>query len=134
LGTDRFVEWIRREFLQRASADRREEPSRVRLQEGFTLESLSAAVGGAYEVDLEEMLRRRGPQREPRQVLMYLACQHTRGRTSLTALAERFSVSVSGLTAARDRLRVRIGKDRALRKRVTAIEKSLGIGQKRDTA
>ena len=56
----------------------------MRLREGFTLERLASAVAGAYETDLEQMLRSDGPEREARQVLMYLACQRSRGRTPLT--------------------------------------------------
>ena len=90
---------------------------------------MAEAVGRVYDVTAEDMLRRRGPHGEARQVLMYLACRHGRQGGTLTALASRFGVTITGLTAGRDRLTARLPHDRALRRRMRAIEQALGLSR-----
>ena len=58
-------------------------------------------------------------------LLMYGACRYCRGTESLTALAQRFGISVSGLTMARDRAEQALQHDRALRQTWRRLEQEL---------
>lgn len=126
LGRESFVDRIRREYLLTRPADRREETSLVRLQQSFSLRRVAEVVGRVCGVCPEDVLRRRGPHRLARRLLMYCACHYGRCHSSLTALAKVLSVSVSGLTIARDRLAASLGKDRRLRTLLRKVERELG--------
>jgi len=53
---------------------------------------------------------------------MYGACRYCRGGESLTSLARRFGVSLSGLTMARDRVEQALGRDDAMRQAWLQVE------------
>ena len=115
VGSESFVERIKREFLSKRDADRREEPSLVRLQESVSLDLVVSAVGDAYDVEPDRLLRRAGSHGEARRLAMYLASLHCRGGSSLTALADAFGLSLSGLTRARGRMEEQLRRDSRLR-------------------
>ena len=125
LGTEGFVDRIRRRFLLGRQADRREQPSLRRLQKTFSIDRLAAVVGRVCEADPAELLRRRGPHRLGRRVLIYCACRYGRGEQSLTALAGTFGVSVSGLASARDRMAAALPKDRHVRRLVARVDRQM---------
>ena len=84
--------------------DRREEPPLVHLRESFSLEEITKAVAGWYDIQTGGLLRRRGPHREARRLLMYCGAEYCRHDSSLSDVAEHLGVWVSGLTRARDPL------------------------------
>jgi hypothetical protein len=104
VGSDRFVDRIKRAYLLSRKGNRREEPSLVHLQESFTLAEITEAVAGLHDIQSAELLRRRSPHREARRLLMYCAATYCRHDSSLSDVAEHLGVSLSGLTRARDRV------------------------------
>jgi hypothetical protein len=63
---------------------------------------------------------------DARQVLLYLAAGHCRGRYTLTSLGNRLGrISVSGLAKARQLMSARLTVDDGLRVRVDRIRKKL---------
>jgi hypothetical protein len=129
VGSDRFVDRIKRAYLLSRTGDRREEPSLVHLQESFSVEEIAEAVSGLYDIQSAELLRRRSPYREARRLLMYCAAKYCRHDSSLTDVAERLGVSLSGLTRARDRVAAVLTRSKKQRRLVQNIAERIQSSQ-----
>lgn len=128
LGTEPFVDRIRRQFihLSQKARLRREQPQAASLGAWVALDTLIELVASAYGCPRQALLRPHSRGNEARQVLLYLACRHGRGRQSLTELAEQLGpISVGGLTHARYVVQARMAHGPALRRRVARLEKQL---------
>ena len=123
IGSDHFIDWIKREYLLRRSGDGREEPALIHLQKSFSFDDIINHVAQAYRIDKDSILKRKSGHREARQIAMYFACTYCRHRQPLSALSARFSVSVSALTQARDRVMKNSSKN--LRKILKKIEDAI---------
>jgi hypothetical protein len=105
LGSESFVDSIRRRhLLNRTVKDRGEEPALTHLVQSLDPQEIAAAVAQLYGVSPDGLLRRGGPHREARRLLLYLVAVHCRRRYALSELARRFSLTVGGLCTARARV------------------------------
>jgi hypothetical protein len=129
VGSDRFVDRIKREYLLSRMGDRREEPSLVHLEESFSLEEITEAVSGLYDIQSAELLRRRSPHREARRLLMYCAAKYCRHDSSLSDVAEHLGVSLSGLTRARDRVASVLARSKKQRRLVQSVAERIQSSQ-----
>ncbi len=107
------------------TADRREQPVFERAQRSVPLEAVARSVGEVCGVEADSLLRRPGADRRGRQLLIYGVCQFCRGAESLTALAPRLGLSLSGLTMARARMEEKLRGDSRLRASWRQIERKL---------
>ncbi len=124
LGSDSFTDRIRRGLndLKENLDIRRESGQHRRLSTWISLEEIICAVRNAYECPEEQLLRRHNRNCEARQVLLYLAATHCRGRYSLAELGQRLGpVSLAGVSNARSKMARRIAEDRGLRGRVETV-------------
>jgi len=127
LGSEPFVDRIRRRFLLARQADRREEPALTKLtQRKVSLGELAEAVGDVFGVAPQDLFSRQGGHRAGRRALMYLAGRYCRSGRSLSDLAGEFGVSVSALSAARSRFARAAEEDPALHDALARIESRLG--------
>lgn len=102
---------------------RRECGRQIELRSWCRLRDLVLAVASAYDVHPRSLLVRWSKGNEARQVLLYLATTHCRGRYSATELARRLGrVSVSGLAKAHERMAERLRVDTKLGDTVRRIE------------
>jgi REP element-mobilizing transposase RayT len=125
LGTEPFLDRIRRTYVLTRTADRREQPAFARARQSVPLDVLAEWVGQVYGCAPERLFVLAGSDRHARRLLMYGACRCCRGGESLTSLARRFGVSVSGLTMARDRVAQTLARDAAMRQAWQQIEHRL---------
>jgi putative transposase len=125
LGTEPFLDRIRRAYLLTRTADKREQPAFEQARRSIPFEAVVQCVSRQYGVQPESLLTRRGSDRRARQLLIYAVCGYSRAGESLTALARRFDLSLSGLTMARDRVEERLRQDKPLLKAWRQIEDSL---------
>lgn len=110
-------------------ADNREQPVLDHLRRSFSLAEVSSIVATDFGVDVEEIIRRKSPNRLARQVLMYCACKYCSHDRSLTDIANSFSVSISGLTRARDRMQEVVAQNKELRKVLREVESKIEKGK-----
>ena len=124
LGGKRFVDRMQK-ALQDPTANRnvREEGSQVRkLRAWHSLDEVIDVVRKAYGTSRKALLRRYNRGCEARQVLLYLAATHCRGRYSLTELGEALgSISLAAVSNARTKMRRRMAAETELRKRVEKL-------------
>jgi REP element-mobilizing transposase RayT len=133
LGTEPFVDRIRRVLVGAAEKldSRRELPQAAALGAWTSLDDLVETVAAVYKTEPGLLLRRHSRGNEARQVLLYLACRHCRGREPLRELASRLGpISVGGLTHARYVMAKRLEEEPALRRRVSRIEAQVRQGDK----
>ena len=131
LGSQTFVEWVRGRFVDLA------ESARVRRERGqarafaswVSLDALIARVATAFDTDAPALLRRWSQNNTARQVVLYLACRHCRGRYCLTDMAERLGgITIGSLSRSRQLMEQRLARDRALRRTVARLERTLRTG------
>lgn len=116
LGSEGFVEWVKREFL-----DSRPCPSDI--------PSLKAFVDRPTIAEVREFVNSRmdGDRRWARRVSLYLCQKHT-GR-KLREIGEAFGVGESAVSRAARRLAAQLAEDEQLAKRVSALERDLGVSR-----
>ena len=128
IGSDSFVDRIRRGLTDLAENVniRSESGQRRNLQAWCCLADVKAAVAEGYDCREQDLLRRHSRNNEARQVLLYLAATHCRGRYTLSDLGlELGPITVGALSRARGLMAGRIRQSEALKARVSAIETSL---------
>ena len=133
LGSDSFVDMVRRKYLlMREIKDRREELALRHLRHSFSIKDVLEAVGRVYKIGPKSLLARRSGQREARRVAMYAVAVYCRHSCSLGDIAGRFGVATSGLCAARDRVSEAIAhrEGRNLSERLESIVSELEICEK----
>jgi putative transposase len=125
LGTEAFVDRIRRTYVLTRNADRREQPAFERARRSISFDAVARCVGRQCRVKPESLLTLRDSDRQARQLLIYGVCRYSRAGESLTSLAQRFGISLSGLTMARDRVEQKLRRDKELQKAWSQIERKL---------
>ena len=115
IGSDRFIDRIKREYLLKGSGDKREQRGLIHFQESFFFTDIINHIAQFYRGGGPEfIIKRKSGHREARRVAMYFTCVYCRHSNPLSELAARFSVSVSTLTQARDK--VKDSSSKSLRK------------------
>jgi hypothetical protein len=109
LGSDTFVEWLRREFLLRRVGGEDEQEELRRLQSGFQFEAVLGAAALACGVRAAVLRSRCCRNRQARDLLAGLARRYCRGTMSAGALARAMGLSYSGFVHASERARARAG-------------------------
>jgi putative transposase len=125
LGTEAFIDRMRRTHVLTRNADKREQPAFERARQSIPFDAVARCVGHQCGVKPDSLLTLRGSDRRARQLLIYGVCCYSRAGESLTALAQRFGISLSGLTMARDRVEQRLQWDKKLRETWGQIERRL---------
>lgn len=127
LGSEPFVDRIRRAYVRTRDADKREQPAFERARRSVPFDAVVQSVGRACEVAAEGLLTLQDSERQARRLLIYAACHYSRGAESLTALSRRFGISLSGLVMSRDRTDQRLRRDRRLQDTWQRIEQNLKV-------
>jgi REP element-mobilizing transposase RayT len=107
LGSDTFVEWIRREFLLRRVKGDDEQGDLRRLQSGFEFDAVLAAAAAASGVSAAVLRGRRCRNRQARDLLAALARRYCRRTARAGALASAMGLTYSGFVHASERGRAR---------------------------
>jgi REP element-mobilizing transposase RayT len=125
LGTEPFRDRIRQAYVLTRNADQREQPAFARARQSVPFEAVARCVGQVCGVNPDSLLTLRQADRQARQLLVYGVCRYCRGAESLTALARRFDISLSGLTMARDRVAASLRHNKTLSQVWRQIEQKL---------
>ncbi len=103
LGSEGFVDWVRREFLLRRPAAGREQPELQMRQGGFSLAEVVAAAARVTGIPKEVLKVRRCRDRAARDLLAALVRRHCRGRLRPGEMARELELSYSGFVHASER-------------------------------
>jgi len=128
LGSERFTDRMRRGLndLKENLDIRRESSQHRKLMSWRSLDEVIGVVGKAYGCSRSSLLRRHNRGCEARQVLLYLAATHCRGRYSLAELGQALGpVSLAAVSNARTKMLRRMEADPDLKQRVMKIADEL---------
>jgi len=131
LGSERFIDRMRRGLngLTENLDIRRESSQHRKLNSWHSLEAVIRIVRKAYGCPRSELLRRHNRGCEARQVLLYLAATHCRGRYSLSELGRALGpVTLAAVSRARTKMLRKMEADPQLKRRVTKLAGQLTKG------
>lgn len=113
LGTDSFMEWVRKE-----------QPQVKSLKGVIPVEEIARVVGKEYGVKPEELLKARSPQREARRVLIEMSYRLNMIGQSLQEVG-RGPGGIGGDAVAHthERMQERMSNDRSLSRRIEKLQK-----------
>lgn len=129
LGSPAFVERIRREFttIVEKVTQRHDRTQENKVARWLSLEAVNTAVARHFGVAEDELFRKGSKNNQSRQMACYCACLFCRGRYRLKGIAAFYHLSPGGLASGRRLFRMRLKKDRGLRKLYRAICADLGV-------
>ncbi len=124
IGSETFKEKIVVKYLDRdlTDIDAREQPILAKVN-SFAFEEVLYAVRKHYKTkDASQITARRGCHMEARKIAMLLVGKHCRKNETLTSLAARFGVKISGFNMAGDRARKELLKRPSMQDDLAIIE------------
>lgn len=118
IGSDSFKDKIIKNFLVRDSSDidGREQPLLAQVN-ALSVDKLIDVVSCAINPEI--------PQNQQRKIKIYMAMKYCRKTTTLTEIAKRFELSISGLNMALHRFKEQLKKDRQWQKDIAEICKAV---------
>ena len=127
IGSESFADRITRtNILKREIKDRKEEAQLHALQTSIEPMLIIRKVAEYFRTDIKEVLKRRGKAKEERKIAMYMCARYSISCMTLTEIGKLFSVSISGLTRARDRVGEKIEDNESeISKKIEEIKKSI---------
>jgi REP element-mobilizing transposase RayT len=126
LGTDSFIDWVRKTFIDGYEWVRKEQPQVAKLKGEVPVKEIARVVGEVYGVKPEELLKVRSSYREARRVLIEMSYRLNMSYSPLQKLGEELG-GIGGAALANNHMRLRkqmLG-DRELAKRVERIYNKL---------
>jgi len=122
LGTDSFIEWVRKTFINGREWVRKEQPQVKLLKGAILVEEIARVVCEEYGVKPEELLKARSPYREARRVLIEMSYRLNMSYRPLQKLGEELG-GIGGAAVANNHMRLQkqMLRDRKLAKRVKHI-------------
>ena len=124
LGSDSFVDKIRRKYLLKIHTGLQDQPQLRYFQGSFEISEIVSAVGEIYRVEESVLLKARSRAGRARKFLAYCLCRFCRSRYSLTYLASVMGVGTSALSRFKSEVQNEI-KSGELQDKISQIEKTL---------
>jgi putative transposase len=122
LGTDSFVSWLKKKFLD-VKEWRSQDFSHIKtLQREIPVEEIAKVVGEEYGVEPREILRVRSQWREARQVLIEMSYLLNLGSKSLEESGKELGgIGAGALVHTHKRIQERMKKDKEISRRIERI-------------
>ena len=127
IGRDSFRKMVIRKYLtlKNGRLDAREQPELAKLK-GVTFETVLDAVMSYYRIDnIDRILVRKQCDHAARRGAILLASEYCRRQLTLSQIATRFNLKISGLNTAKDKLSTKVLKDKALKRELQKIRNSI---------
>jgi len=126
LGSDSYIEWVRKTFIDGKEWTRKEQPQVRSLRGVIPVGEIARVVGEEYGVRGEELLRSRSRWREARRVMIEVNYRLNMSYRPLEQLGDELG-GIGGAAVANNHMRLQkqMLKDRRLAKRVKQIQNKL---------
>ncbi|MCX6355145.1 MAG: hypothetical protein NTZ78_09620 [Candidatus Aureabacteria bacterium] len=126
LGTDSFIEWVKKTFIDGKAWTRRDQPQVRSLRGVIPVGEIARVVGEEYGVKPEELLKARSPHKEVRRVLIEMSYLLNMSYRPLEKLGgELGGIGGAAVTNNHMRLEKQMLEDRKLEKRAKQIHNKL---------
>ncbi len=124
LGSDKFVKWVQRRFIDRTEKEDVDLPQKKRISDDGLVESVIEEIIRSYKIDKATLLqRKRRIPFEARDISMYILKTYT-GLTN-RAIGEVFGVSISAVNKAAMRINAQSKTNKGLRRKLGGVVNSL---------
>jgi putative transposase len=124
LGTDSFIEWVRKTFIDGREWTRKEQPQVGSIRSVIPVLKIATVVGKEYGVRPEELVKARSPWREARRVLIEMSYRLNMSYRPLQKLGDELG-GIGGAAVAHNhnRIQKQMLYDKKFAKRVEKIYK-----------
>ncbi len=120
LGSDKFVEWVQRKFIDRTEKEDADLPQKKRISDDGVIEKVIEEIIHSYKIDKATLLqRKRHIPFEARDISMYLLNTYT-GLTN-KAIGEMFGISISAVNKAAIRINTQSKTSKDFRRKLEEI-------------
>ena len=120
LGSDKFVGWVQRKFIDRTEKEDADLPQKKRISDDGVIEKVIEEIIHSYKIDKATLLqRKRHIPFEARDISMYLLNTYT-GLTN-KAIGEVFGVSISAVNKAAIRVNAQSKTSKDFRRKLEEI-------------
>lgn len=134
IGSGKFSENIINTYLKHDvdDLDPREQPLLATIN-SFSFNDVLTVVKEYYSIkDTEKMTVRRKCHPDARRMAMFLVAKHCRRKETLTSLAKKFGIKISGFNSAIEKFKNNLKHNSSFQKKLHKIEKNIG-NKKRKT-
>ncbi len=120
LGSDKFVEWVQRKFIDRTKKEDADLPQKKRISDDGVIERVIKEVIHNYKIDKATLLqRKRHIPFEARDVSMYILKTYTGIKNK--AVGEMFGISISAVNKAAIRINTQSKTSKDFRRKLEKI-------------
>ena len=125
IGSETFADRIARtNLLKRKIKDKKEEALLHAFQTSINPMLIIRKVAEYFRTNTKEIRTRRSKAKEARRIAMYMCATYANSYMTLTQIGRLFSVSISGLTRTRDRVKDKIKKEKSgISRKIEEIKK-----------
>ena len=128
IGSDSFKDRIIKKYLISENSyleiDNREQPDLSKIN-SITFEKIIDTVINHYDISEKEILLKEKCHKEARKVAIYLSVEYCRRRETLTSLAKKFNMKISGIKQVRSRFYDFLNRNAEIRLKIEKIKENL---------
>ncbi len=126
LGTERFIGWVKEQFLDVREWPRKDYPHIKMLQKTISVKEIAEIVAQDYGVEPQEIVKARSQWREARQVLIEMSYRLHVTKKSLHELGQDLGgITGDAVSHAHERIQKRIIKDRQLSELIDKVYRNI---------
>jgi len=126
LGTERFIEWVKEQFLDVKEWPSKDFPHMKTLQKTIPVAEIAKIVAQEYGLKPQEIVKARSLWREARQVLLEMSYRVHLRKKSLYELGQDLGgISGDAVAHAHERIQKKIQKDKQLSERIDTIYRNI---------
>ena len=126
LGTDGFITWVKKTFVEEKEWEQREYPHVRELKSSIPVEVFAKIVSKEYGTVPEELLVARSSYREARQVLIELSYRLNFGKTPLQRLGQELGgIGGASIAHIHKRVQKRMASDKRLSKKINSLHQKI---------
>jgi len=126
LGTERFIEWVKEQFLDGKEWPIKDFPHMKTLQKTIPVAEIAKIVAKEYGLKPQEIVKARSSWREARQVLLEMSHRVHLKKKCLHELGQELGgISGDAVAHAHERIQKKIRKDKQLSKRIDTIYRNI---------
>ncbi len=131
IGSDSFKDKIIKKYLIKdlSDIDEREQPTLSKIN-AFSIEDIVDVVSTYFNLDAEQITNRKGRNSHARNLAMVLSGKFCRKNSTVSVLAKRFGLKISGFNTARYKFEVELKSDKQLQRMFNELEKILKLNKK----
>ena len=126
LGDNSFAEKIKRKYILNLNlSSSKDQPVLAEMQSSFSFDEIAEKVAELFNLDKDEILKKRSKHRTAKRFLAYCAVKYCKSQLSLSCIGERMNIGGSGLSRSKDQFALELEHNPILKDKLKSIKKML---------